>query len=517
MAVAASIQDQPLPAVSLDQLGNALLEVGAKSEAESILRRGRRHYPNDLWLNYDLALALDSLGRREEALRYFTAARILNPISAHELAHALEYKGESDEAITVFRDLVRLRPGNGRHLSCLGRALQQRGRKEEARAVLDSAVATLRATVAARPNDYVAILNLGNALKNLGQLGEALEMYRKAVQIKPNYVAAHENLGITLFLQQKYEEARVCYQDALRLNPKTVAAYQGLASVLEAMDRVDDAIDICRQGLAVRPDNALTHNQLGFLLERKERWEEALAEKKEALRLAPDDSDVIYGLGVIFQKLGRFAEAETALRKSLDINPNNPYPLNQLAWMHVTAPDRRKRRADEALLLSRRAVQDGPDVATNFNTLGLAEYRNGHLDAAIATLKKSIEMSKGTDPTDFLIQAMAQWRRGDRAEAERLFRKGSDGAKKMPAKEWECQMIWAEAAELLGKPGPVPTLFEVKAEPDRAMATLRRMAAAGFLEPEILKTSPDLAPLRDRADYRSLVNELTKSPSSSGK
>ena len=70
-------------------------------------------------------------------------------------------------------------------------------------------------------------------------------------------------------------------------------------------------------------------------------------------------------------------------------------------------------------------------------------------------------------------------------------------------------MLWAEAAELLGKPGPVPTLYEVKAEPDRATATLRRMAAAGSIQPEILRTNPDLAHLRARHDFQLLVMDLT--------
>ena len=40
--------------------------------------------------------------------------------AVHALAHALQQIGESDEAIAVFKDLARLRPGNGLHLGCLG-------------------------------------------------------------------------------------------------------------------------------------------------------------------------------------------------------------------------------------------------------------------------------------------------------------------------------------------------------------------------------------------------------------
>ncbi len=41
------------------------------------------------------------------------AARSLRPETAHELAHALEQKGETDQAIAIFQDLARLRPKDG--------------------------------------------------------------------------------------------------------------------------------------------------------------------------------------------------------------------------------------------------------------------------------------------------------------------------------------------------------------------------------------------------------------------
>jgi tetratricopeptide (TPR) repeat protein len=197
-----------------------------------------------------------------------------------------------------------------------------------------------------------------------------------------------------------------------------------------------------------------------------------------------------------------------AFRKSLDYNPNNSYPLNALAWYFLTAPDRRRRRPEEALELARRAVKEGPDIATYYNTLGLAEYRNGLYEQATATLRKSIEMNKGTDPSDFFFLAMALRQRGDRPEADRVFDRGVEIARKSPSEVWEWSMLWAEAADLLGKPGPVPTLQEVKAEPDRAIATLRRMAAAGFLQPGVLLSSTRLAPLRSRSDLHLLMLDL---------
>ena len=53
--LAASTKPETAPAVDLDLLGTALSEGGEPKAAEEVLRAGRRRFPDDLWLNYDLA------------------------------------------------------------------------------------------------------------------------------------------------------------------------------------------------------------------------------------------------------------------------------------------------------------------------------------------------------------------------------------------------------------------------------------------------------------------------------
>ena len=51
--------------------------------AERTWREALRHYPGDVWLNYNLASCLQDLARRDEAIRYFSAARATRPETAH--------------------------------------------------------------------------------------------------------------------------------------------------------------------------------------------------------------------------------------------------------------------------------------------------------------------------------------------------------------------------------------------------------------------------------------------------
>ena len=173
-----------------------------------MLRAAQQRHPRDVWVNYALAKVLEKLSRRDEAIRFYTAARSIRPETAHELAHALEKRGDSDEAIAVFRDLSELRPGNARHLGCLGTALKTKGLSREADEALESAVAAGREAIRLKPDYAAAHNNLGNALRNQGKLDEAVAEFREAIRLKPDNAVTHNNLGNALRRPGKLDAGR---------------------------------------------------------------------------------------------------------------------------------------------------------------------------------------------------------------------------------------------------------------------------------------------------------------------
>ena len=53
----------------------------------------------------------------------------------------------------------------------------------------------VRRAVNLRPEDAALQLNLGNALKALGQIDDAIEQFRNALTLAPSFPMAHYNLG----------------------------------------------------------------------------------------------------------------------------------------------------------------------------------------------------------------------------------------------------------------------------------------------------------------------------------
>ena len=121
--------------------------------AESVLRRAQQRHPGDVWVNYELGTVLEKLSRRDEAIRFYTAARAIRPETAHELAHALEKRGDSDEAIAVFRDLKELAPRQRQASRLPGRRCSRRkGLSQEAGEAFEAAVAAGREAIRLKPD-----------------------------------------------------------------------------------------------------------------------------------------------------------------------------------------------------------------------------------------------------------------------------------------------------------------------------------------------------------------------------
>ena len=65
----------------------------------------------------------------------------------------------------------------------------------------------------------IAYSNLGNVLKDLGQLKDAEISHRKAIKLNPDLAIAYSNLGNVLRDLGQLEKAELYMQKAIKLNP----------------------------------------------------------------------------------------------------------------------------------------------------------------------------------------------------------------------------------------------------------------------------------------------------------
>ena len=248
-------QFDDLPPASILQFASALREAGDPATVP-ILESAAQLHPDDVWINYNLAEALaESPTRREDAVRYYTAARALRPESAHNLGHLLDRMGRGSEAVATFRALVKVRPSEARNIGCLGTILLGQQRREEGLQTLDRAIAAAREAVRRRPGDA----------------GES------------------HILGYLLAAREDPDGAIAAYRESLRFDPGHTGAVTDLATMLRSRGDPEGAIAVLRAAIRARPDHARSHEALGAALRAKGDLDGAIAEIREAIRLSPGE------------------------------------------------------------------------------------------------------------------------------------------------------------------------------------------------------------------------------------
>jgi eukaryotic-like serine/threonine-protein kinase len=377
-----------LGAISLHLLGTGLSEAGDSIHAESVLRAAQERHPRDVWVNYALGNVLEGLSRGDEAIRFYTAARSLYPATAHELAHALENRGDSDEAIAVFRDLKELRPRDPRHLACLGLALADRGRSREADEAFESAVAAARKAIQLKPDAARAHSILGMILCDGKHDYAAAEIeLRTAIRLKPDYAGAHSNLGEALEGQGKLDPAVAEYREAIRLKPNDSKIHNNLALALDQQGKLDLAVAEYREAIRLKPDNAGAHHNLGNVLSKQKKVDLAVAEYREAIRLKPDFADAHCNLGTTLHEQGKFDLAIAEYHELIRLKPDFAVAHSNLgAALHDQG------KFDLAFAEYHEAIRLKPDFAGAHYNLGKTLHEQGKFDLAVAEYHEAIRL-----------------------------------------------------------------------------------------------------------------------------
>ncbi|MEK0177765.1 MAG: tetratricopeptide repeat protein [Oscillatoriales cyanobacterium] len=84
--------------------------------------------------------------------------------------------------------------------------------------------------------------NLGNLLKDEGDLTSAEKAYKAALKIDPNFATGHYNLGLTLKAGGNLADAIAYYRQAIKIDPEHAEAHQNLAVALLKIGKMPESL-----------------------------------------------------------------------------------------------------------------------------------------------------------------------------------------------------------------------------------------------------------------------------------
>jgi serine/threonine-protein kinase len=282
-----------------------------------------------------------------------------------------------------------------------------------------------RAALASRPQAAVGYTALGDALYAQQFQDEATAYYRRAVQIDPQYARGHTNLGNILHAAGQMDEAMACYRRALEVDPDYAWAHFDLANALRDAGRREEALEHYRRFHTLDPTNTHIANILRADLVSRGRGEEVRREWKQALAAHPPGHDAWFGYAELCLFLGDEAEYRRARQDLLRRfgATSDPYVAERTARASLLLPAE-ENELQAAAVLAERAVAAKATTAQwvypyFLFAQGLAEYRQGRFDSAIAIMNAHAGTVMGPAPR--LVVAMAEYRKGQKAEARETF------------------------------------------------------------------------------------------------
>ena len=160
----------------------------------------------------------------------------------------------------------------------------------------DAAINNYKKALKINPYYADAYSNMGNVLKDKGDLEAAIESYKQALKIKPDYAQAYSNMGIALKGKGDLNAAISSYKQALKIKPDYAEAYNNMGSALNDKGDLEAAIESYKQALTIKPDYAEAYNNMGIALKDKGDLEAAIESYKQALKIKPDYAEVYRSL-----------------------------------------------------------------------------------------------------------------------------------------------------------------------------------------------------------------------------
>jgi tetratricopeptide (TPR) repeat protein len=409
-ALAEAADVERLPARALTQLAAGL----RPPQAVKLMRRAQRQHPGDFWVNHDLGMALRTTAPPEgnEAVRFLTVAAALRPESPganYNLGLALQDAGRKDDAILSFQKARALDPKYAMAHYGLGYVLAAKGE-------FDGAIASYRTVIELDSTNAQAHAGLALALQGKGMLADAIASWRKVIDLDSKDVKAHYNMGLALVANGKPDDAAACWRKAIDLDPTYAQAHLCLGAVLCDHKRDYDAAIACfHRAIALDPKDARAHSNLGHAQGAKGQLDAALASCRKAVEIDPTLAMAHNNLGNALNAKGRLDEAIASYRQALELDPDVPFAHDNLAIALYRQGNalNAKGQIDEAIASYRKAIDLVPTYAEAHCNLGHALRNKGRFAEAVAALRRGHEL--GTKHPGWRYPS-AGWVR----EAERL-------------------------------------------------------------------------------------------------
>jgi tetratricopeptide (TPR) repeat protein len=298
----------------------------------------------------DAVIALESANRISEALTWIERALLVLP-DEYELlltkARLLKQTGELEAGLKVCHQIIEHYPDDFSGYCLRSNAWFLLGRYDEA-------MQDARKACSVAPDNPNSLMARAFINMQLGNYKEALEDFRRTLERDPQTYDARRGEGKCLSMLGRDYDALACFNDLRRTYPDDPDIYYELSDVLFSAGYLEDCEKACRRCLQLDSSYVSAYVILGMIAMRR------------------NEDDLAHGL----------------LTRAVEMEPDNPFALNELAYLtHLEGDD------EQALELVNRALAESDDYADAYCNKGMILYYRSEFELAAASFGQTIDLA----------------------------------------------------------------------------------------------------------------------------
>jgi tetratricopeptide (TPR) repeat protein len=248
------------------------------------------------------------------------------------------------------------------------------------------ALAWLARGLELEPELYDLLLVKARILKRIGEVKECLAVCDRLIELYPEDFSGYCLRSNTYFLMGWYERAMADAKKAVDVAPENPNSFMARAFVQMQLGRYEEALRDFEQTLQYDPHRYDALRGQGKCLSMLGHDYEALASFNALRRNYPDDPDLYYELADVLFSAGYLEDCEKVCHKCLQLD--NDY-VNAYVILGMIAM--RKNDDDKAHQLLTKAVKMEPDNPFGLNELAYLTHLQGDDDLALELVNRALE------------------------------------------------------------------------------------------------------------------------------
>ncbi|MDR4483501.1 MAG: tetratricopeptide repeat protein [Nitrospirales bacterium] len=353
------------------------------------------------------------MGDRAKALAHFQSGVELNPKSdpaKHSLINFYLDHQQWDDAENLVKSLSEAKSKNIVTKVFMARLLLGRGN-------VDEAVPLFRAIIKDDPNQAMAHQYLGLAFAKKNETSLAIQELTEAKKLAPQDRGVRKALAVARMTEGSYKMAIEEAQMAIRLNPRDVQAVHILGQAYLREKDFSEAKKVYQAIISQIPQDAIAHFHLGLIDQQDMKMKEAIYHFEEALKHNPDFVQALSHIANARLSMGEALQARERVQQQIERSPTNPYfyNLSGRLWMQ-------EKQTDQAEKAFKHALDLNDQLQDSYMNLAELYHRTNRVDEAVMEYERLLDKNPKAAFAHMILGMMAE-QRNEVEKAELYYRK----------------------------------------------------------------------------------------------